>query len=309
MIYIFLIREEENIFMKKNLLLYALLMIGLMSCNLDSKLSGNKEQKNNNDLKEFSYSVQEDAFNNLYSNQEKQKVFTKNFGERKYKDLKDLIVPVEPGVPLESLNNRVGISNISIGHVQKKEDLIPYTNEEKKADEAIKYLENILGDSGFSELIKNVCVLKDEYALIKDDFYDVMGKIQNKKTLLMENYKNNRDKRRRLAQLQNELNKQHIELDQLINKIDMAENEIRSAAFFFDSAQKRLKESIIKRLESKKNASYALQLSRQAQMDASSSLINLEASSLKRNEALGSNKDIKELIENAKAVLESVNGQ
>ncbi|WP_215537602.1 P12 family lipoprotein [Borreliella bavariensis] len=295
--------------MKKNLLLYALLMIGLMSCNLDSKLSGNKEQKNNNDLKEFSYSVQEDAFNNLYSNQEKQKVFTKNFGERKYKDLKDLIVPVEPGVPLESLNNRVGISNISIGHVQKKEDLIPYTNEEKKADEAIKYLENILGDSGFSELIKNVCVLKDEYALIKDDFYDVMGKIQNKKTLLMENYKNNRDKRRRLAQLQNELNKQHIELDQLINKIDMAENEIRSAAFFFDSAQKRLKESIIKRLESKKNASYALQLSRQAQMDASSSLINLEASSLKRNEALGSNKDIKELIENAKAVLESVNGQ
>ncbi|WP_210373132.1 P12 family lipoprotein, partial [Borreliella bavariensis] len=182
-------------------------------------------------------------------NQEKQKVFTKNFGERKYKDLKDLIVPVESGVPLESLNNKVGISNISIGHVQKKEDLIPYTNEEKKADEAIKYLENILGDSGFSELIKNVCVLKDEYALIKDDFYDVMGKIHNKKTLLMKNYKNNRDKIRRLTQLQNELNKQHIELDQLINKIDMAENEIRSSAFFFDSAQKRLKESIIKRLE------------------------------------------------------------
>lgn len=69
----------------------------------------------------------------------------------------------------------------------------------------------------------------------------------------MKNYKNNRDKIRRLTQLQNELNKQHIELDQLINKIDMAENEIRSSASFFDSAQKRLKESIIKRLESKKN--------------------------------------------------------
>ncbi|SCW39455.1 hypothetical protein SAMN02983004_00912 [Borreliella japonica] len=294
--------------MEKNLLLYVLLMIGLMSCNLDSKLSGNKGQKNNNDVKEFSDSVQEDAFNNLYSNQEKQKVFTKNFGERKFNDLEDLIVPVESGVSLESLNNKVGISNISIEHVQKKEDLIPYTNEEKKADESIKYLENILGDSGFSELIKNVCILKDEYALIKDDFYDVIGKIQNKKTLLMENYKNNRDKIRRLAQLQNELNKQHIELDQLINKIDMAENEMRSAAFFFDSAQKRLKESIIKRLESKKNASYALQLSRQAQMDASSSLSNLEASSLKRNEALGSKKDIKDLIENAKTVLVSVNG-
>lgn len=39
--------------MKKKLLLYVLLMIGLMSCNLDSKLSGNKGQKNNNDVKEF----------------------------------------------------------------------------------------------------------------------------------------------------------------------------------------------------------------------------------------------------------------
>ncbi|WP_418906260.1 P12 family lipoprotein (plasmid) [Borreliella tanukii] len=290
----------------KKIAFICIIMIDLMSCNnLDFKLSGNKGQKNNNDVKEFSDSVQEDAFNNLDSNQEKQKAFTKSFGERKYKNL---IVPVDPAVSSESSNNKVGISDISIGHVQKKEDLIPYTKEEKKADEAIKYLENILGDSGFSELIKNVCVLKDEYALIKDDFYDVIGKIQNKKTLLMGNYKNNRDKIRRLTQVQNELNKQHIELDQLINKIDMAENEISSAAIFFDSAQKRLKESIIKRLESKKNASYALQLSRQAQMDASSSLINLEAFSLKRNEALGSKQDIKELIENAKTVLASVNG-
>ncbi len=44
-------------------------------------------------------------------------------------------------------------------------------------------------------------------------------------------------------------------------------------------------------------------------MDASSSLINLEASSLKRNEALGSKKDIKDLIENAKTVLASVSGE
>ncbi|WP_268829619.1 hypothetical protein [Borreliella garinii] len=39
------------------MLLYVLLMIGLMSCNLDSKLSGNKGQKNNNDVKEFSDSI------------------------------------------------------------------------------------------------------------------------------------------------------------------------------------------------------------------------------------------------------------
>ncbi len=64
----------------------------------------------------------------------------------------------------------------------KKENLIPSTNEEKEADEAIKYLEeNILKNSKFSELIREVRVLKDEYALIKADLYDVIGKINNKK--------------------------------------------------------------------------------------------------------------------------------
>lgn len=59
----------ENIFMIKNLFLYTSLMVGLMSCNLDSKLSDHKGQKNNNDVKEVSNSVSKDVFNNLYSNQ------------------------------------------------------------------------------------------------------------------------------------------------------------------------------------------------------------------------------------------------
>ncbi|WP_210376358.1 P12 family lipoprotein, partial [Borreliella burgdorferi] len=76
----------------------------------------------------------------LYNNQEKQKSFTKNFGEWKYEDL---INPIEPIMPSESPKNKANIPNISIVHTQKKEikeeDLIPSTNEEKEADEAIKY--------------------------------------------------------------------------------------------------------------------------------------------------------------------------
>ncbi|WP_257736790.1 P12 family lipoprotein, partial [Borreliella burgdorferi] len=282
---------------------------GLMSCNLDSKLSSNKEQKNNNNVKEVSDSVQEDGLNDLYNNQEKQKSFTKNFGEWKYKDS---INPIEPIIPSESLKNKANIPNISIAHTQKKEikgeDLIPSTKEEKEADEAIKYLEeNILKNSKFSELIREVCVLKDEYALINADFYDVIGKIHNKKTSLMENYKNNRDKINKLTLLQNNL-KIEIELEQLINIINIAENEIRSAAFFFDTAQKMLKESIIKRLESKNNRSYyALKLSRQALSDARSALSNLESFASKRIEPMVRKKKIKELIEHAKTVLESLN--
>ncbi|ACL34288.1 P12 family lipoprotein [Borreliella burgdorferi] len=295
--------------MRKSLFLYALLMGGLMSCNLDSKLSSNKEQKNNNNVKEVSDSVQEDGLNDLYNNQEKQKSFTKNFGERKYEDL---INPIEPIIPSESPKNKANIPNISIAHTEKKEtkkeNLIPSTNEEKEADKAIKYLEeNILKNSKFSELIREVRVLKDEYALIKADLYDVIGKINNKKTSLMENPKNNRDKINKLTQLlQNNL-KIDSELEQLINMIDMAENEISSAALFFDNAQKRLKESIIKRLESKNNKSYALKLSRQALSDARSALSNLESFASKRIEPMVRKEEIKELIKHAKTVLESLN--
>ncbi|APS98239.1 hypothetical protein Bmayo_00005 [Borreliella mayonii] len=297
--------------MRKSLFLYTLLMGGLMSCNLDSKLSSNKEQKNNNNVKEVSDSVQEDGLNDLYNNQKKQKSLTKNFGELKYEDL---INPIEPIIPSESPKNKVNIpNNISIAHTQKKEikreNLIPSTNEEKEADEAIKYLEeNILKNSKFSELIREVRVLKDEYALIKADLYDVIEKINNKKTSLMENHKNNRDKINKLTQLlQNNL-KIDSELEKLINMIDMAENEISSAAFFFDNAQKRLKESIIKRLESKNNrSSYALKLSRQALSDAKSALSNLESFAFKKAEPMVRKEEIKELIKHAKTVLESLN--
>lgn len=54
----------------------------------------------------------------------------------------------------------------------------------------------------------------------------------------MENPKNNRDKINKLTQLlQNNL-KIDSELEQLINMIDMAENEISSAAFFLTTLRK-----------------------------------------------------------------------
>ncbi|WP_215536337.1 P12 family lipoprotein [Borreliella bavariensis] len=290
--------------MIKNLFLYTSLMVGLMSCNLDSKLSDHKGQKNNNDVKEVSNSVQKDVFNNLYSNQEE---FNKNFGEQKYDNL---IVTLKQEFPSETLNsNKAGIP--SIEHAQKKEikkeDLIPFTNEEKKANETIKNIENVLKGSGFSKLIEDVCMLKDEYVLIKHDLYDVMEKIQNKKTSLVENFKNNRNKIGELAKLQNQLKIENIELDNLIYKIDIAENEIRSADSFFGDAQKKLKESIIKRLESKKNTSYALKLSRLALNTAENSLRQLESFSYKINEALARKQEIKELIENAKTIFSNFN--
>ncbi|APS99298.1 hypothetical protein Bmayo_04565 (plasmid) [Borreliella mayonii] len=295
--------------MIKNLFLYIPLIVGLMSCNLDSKLLDNKEQKNNNGgAKRVLDSVQKDAFNNLYSNQKEQKDFTKNLGEQEYKNL---AIPVKPAMMNSgSFDNEVGISNIPIKQDQKKEikeeDLIPYTNEEKKADEAIKRLKNVLENSKFSELIGKACELKDEYTLIETDLSDVKEKIKNKKMSLMGNHRENRDKINQLTQLQNNL-KIDIKLEKLLNNIDIAENIIRSAALFFDSAQKRLKESIIKRLESKNNKYYALALSRQALIDAENALSNLESFSFRRIEAIGKKEEIKKIIKHAKTVLASLN--
>ncbi|WP_234701612.1 P12 family lipoprotein [Borreliella garinii] len=60
--------------MQRNLFLYTLLMIGLISCSLDSKLFGNKEQKNKNDIKNDLDSIQKNTLNKLYDNQEEKKV-------------------------------------------------------------------------------------------------------------------------------------------------------------------------------------------------------------------------------------------
>ncbi|PRR15853.1 hypothetical protein CV650_05215 [Borreliella burgdorferi] len=301
--------------------LYTLLTIGLISCNLDSKLP-NKEQKNNNDIKEtLGSSVQENALNNLYGNQEEKKDF-KNFEELKDESLiapakslastrpttvgniESAVLPVGHVVSLETSANKVSIPTISIKHNQKKEikkeDLSPSTKEEKKADKAIKDIENLIRDSGFPELIESMYSLKHEYTLIRNNFYDVITKIRNKKTSLIKNGRNNRDKIKELTQLQNNL-KIADELDEIMVHIDIAEQEIRSAAFFFNEAKEILKEGIIKRLESENKV--ASQLARQALNKVEDALKSLEASSSKRGLAMGRRRIIKELIENAKTVL------
>ncbi|WP_330529066.1 P12 family lipoprotein [Borreliella valaisiana] len=321
--------------MKKNLFLYTLLMIGLMSCNLDSKLPDNKEeQKNNNDIKEVSSSIQENALKNLYGNKKEKKDSTKNLGKLEDKGLitppiesssfmgpdvgviGPVILPLEPIVAPSSVesevslggasNNKIGIPTISIEHNQKKEIkkgyFFPSTKEEKKADNAIKYIENLIKDSGFPKLIEDVCSLKHEYTLIKNDFYDVITNIRNKRISLMKNYHNNSNKIRELVKLQNNLKIEiEDELDEIMGCIDIAEQEIRSAAFFFDEAKESLKEGIIKRLESENRV--ALQLSRKALNKAEDALSSLEASSSKKGEAMGRRRFIKVLIEQAKTAL------
>lgn len=255
--------------MIKNLFLYVLLVLGLIACNL-----------------------------------EKKKDLVKDFENRKSDNL---IIPVKPAVSSEIINNNnIELFNSSIEHAKKeeikKEGLIPFTDEEKRVDELIKNIENILRGSKFSELIKDMSLLRDEYGLIKANFNDVMGKIQSKRASLVGNYRDNKDKITKLERLQQNLS-ENVKLDELINKIDISKNEVISASIIFDRAKERLENSIIKRLKGKKEKSNALKLSRQALDDATIVLRNLESSLLIKIDVIGKKKEIKELIENAKAVV------
>lgn len=285
--------------MRKNLFLHIILILGLTSCNLNSKLPNNTEQKKHNETKEIANNIQE-----------KQKTLSKNSKKQEYNNL---IIPINPEIPLLPHNNGADIpNNTLIENNQKKEikkeDLIPYTNEEKEADQTIKRVESIITKyGGFSKLAEDINNIKKRYVSIKSDFQDVREKIHNELTTLKKNYSINKTKIKELAQLQNNL-KIDLELENLINKIDIATQEIESAAVFFNKAQESLKESIIKRLKNKNRVSYAAsQLSRKSKIEAEDVLNKFESHGYKKVEAMAKSKEIEILIKNAKTVLTSIN--
>lgn len=285
--------------MRKNLFLHIILILGLTSCNLNSKLTNNTEQKKHNETKEIANNIQE-----------KQKTLSKNSKKQEYDNL---IVPISPEIPLLPHNNGADIpNNTLIENNQKKEikkeDLIPYTKEEKEADQTIKRVESIITKyGGFSKLAEDINNIKKRYVSINSDFQDVREKIYNELTSLNKNYSINKTKIKELTQLQNNL-KIDLELENLINKIDIATQEIESAAVFFNKAQESLKESIIKRLKNKNRISYAAsQLSRKSRIEAEDALNNFESHGYKKVEAMAKSKEIEKLIKNAKTVLTSLN--
>lgn len=284
--------------MRKNLFLHIILILGLTSCNLNSKLLNNTEQKKHNETKEIANNIQE-----------KQKTLSKNSKKQEYDNL---IVPINPEIPLLPHNNGADIpNNTLIENNQKKEikkeDLIPYTNEEKEADQTIKRVESIITKyGGFSKLAEDINNIKKRYVSIKSDFQDVREKIHDELTTLKKNYSINKTKIKELVQLQNNL-KIDLKLENLINEIDIATQEIESAAVFFNKAQESLKESIIKRLKNKNRVSYAAsQLSRKSKIEAEDVLNKFESHGYKKVEAMAKSKEIEKLIKNAKTVLTSL---
>ncbi|UPA15830.1 P12 family lipoprotein [Borrelia turicatae] len=196
----------------------------------------------------------------------------------------------------------------------KEEDLIPGTKVEQEADKAIKDIESVLKGSGFQQLIENSRELKDEYEQLRVDLYNTLSKLQEKRSFkglsLGNGFRKNRMEIESLNRWYSWLREEHSNFERLINEIDIAIQDIGSAEFFFERAQKTLKEAIIKRLENSTNWRHRLsyvpaQLSGIARSDAETSLKHIESYS-RIGEAKGRKKDIEKLIKEAKLYLESL---
>ncbi|WP_413966238.1 P12 family lipoprotein [Borrelia turicatae] len=67
-------------------------------------------------------------------------------------------------------------------------------------------------------------------------------------------FKNNREKRKGLNSLEGQLKEEIFNVENIINKIDIAIGEIESAKALFEQAQKTLDKAIINRLEKAKHS-------------------------------------------------------
>lgn len=188
----------------------------------------------------------------------------------------------------------------------KEEDLVPITDEEKKADKAI-----IDGNFEFAKLVDDEHKLKNDYEQLESSFDTVYNTILELKNKVVESYPmHNKKERQEPIQLQNQLNDRKADIEELRIKLESGLNERISAKYFFEQAQKTLKEAITEGLKNKYKRCWSKKidsnfLAKQAQNEAENALNQLETSSIKIVEVMGRKKEIEKLIQETNSVLVS----
>ncbi|WP_155806995.1 P12 family lipoprotein [Borrelia crocidurae] len=302
--------------MKKSVLLSAfmLTLLFLLSCDLDilnsllieAREKFLDENKNNKGLhlKDENQKDQEDVI----------------IGFEGHKTMQQVVPGIgQPVVAMKPINSEIPVlrwypynqeEKIEI----KEEDLIPNTEDEKRAQTEIEKIKSVLENSNFDQLIEEARKLKDEYAQLESSFHDIFSKLQSKigRYPFLKNKIKKQElikiKKQELMQVYNQLNGERDDIDMLRIKVDSGFNERSSAKYFFEKSQETLKEAITERLKNKHRSSWARKgnidaIARRAIGEAESSLKQLESASSKIGEVMGSKKDIEELIDNAKSVL------
>ncbi|UPA15687.1 P12 family lipoprotein [Borrelia turicatae] len=291
--------------MKRSILSVCMLtLLCLLSCDINAlnelldkaREKFLDESKDNKDL------------NHKQENQEQKEVVIDGFEEE---------VEIQQDMEIKPVNSGFAVSQqVYPYYVQaeikiKEEYLTPSTDEEKKAQSEIDNVKRALKDSKFDQFIENARELKSEYERLRSDFYNTLSKLQNKRgNYSLENRRENRAERNSLNQLQNRL-KIDLDLERLMNKIDIAIQDIGSAKYFFEEAEKTLREAITERLRNRRRSYLSRRgnsgfLARASQRYAENVSSLLESFSSNIGEAIGIKKEIEEIINEAKSVLENL---
>ncbi|WNY60629.1 P12 family lipoprotein (plasmid) [Borreliella bissettiae] len=295
--------------MKKIILaIYMLMLLILLSCNtspFNELMSKTKEKfiakKENSD---FIKKTQRDG-----------KIVEQHLEEREKQ-----IVQADP---VESVNAENLVILNSPHYPQKEieikeEDLSPSTDEEKEAEKVISAVKSALVDFKFAKSVDDEHKLKNGYEQLESSFYTVYYSILELKNKLGGHLRQNtakkqkhnnieRQKLTQLGQLNNNLNEKRADIDELRIKLESGLNERTSAKYFFEKAQKTLKEAIAERLKNKHRNWPRKQnsnlLAKRALNEAKSALRQLETSSIAIGQVMGRKKEVEELIQEAKSVL------
>ncbi|AMR76121.1 hypothetical protein A0V01_05870 (plasmid) [Borrelia hermsii] len=282
--------------MNKSILAVCMLaLLCLLSCDINAlddllnEVRGNflDESKDNKDL------------NHKQENQEQKEDVIDGLEEK---------VEIQQDMEVKPVNEGFAVSQQYVQEAIeiKEEDLTPSTDEEIKAQAEIENVKSALGDSGCSQLIEDALKLKSEYELLESSFYDILLELKNK--IGSSDLIKDKTKRQKLIKLQNRFNEKRNQIDMFMTQVDAGLNERSSAKYFFEEAEKTLKEAITERLRNKrgsyssKRGNSAL-LAKKAQSEAENVLSLLESSSGKIGEAIGIKKEIEKVINEAKSIL------
>ncbi|WP_420024955.1 P12 family lipoprotein [Borreliella tanukii] len=299
--------------MKKNILtIYMLMLISLLSCNTSGTnelMSKKIDKREDGKILGFIEKIQESV-----------EVVEQHVGEEKKQ--------IPQAVSENPVNVNKNFPYYSQEEIKiKEEELVPNTDEEKKAEKAISegglefakldYDENKLKNES-DQLVSSFNKAYDEISGLADSIkteMHIVGRINyiiKTNPRIQKEYQKriiqNKQEKQNLINLFNQLLEKRGDIEELNTQLDSGISERASAKYFFEKASKTLKDAITERLKNeRRNRSRRTynSLAIQAKNEMENALRQLNTSSSKIAKAMEIKEEIEQLIQKAKSFLDS----
>lgn len=307
---------------KKILSIYMIMLISLLSCNTSDPNELTRKKMQDKKVLGFLEKIQADNREIVEKCIEEKESHIEKIEKQMVQAASVAPINVERNFPYY-LQEKIEI---------KEEELVPNTDEEKKAEKAISN-----GSLEFAKLVDDENKLKNESAQLESSFNNIYKEILELADLIqaevnvagrinshyIRKTKTTKEKEYKKKEIQNKIEKQDLvrlfnqllekrgDIEKLHTQLNSGLSERASAKYFFEKAKETLKDAITERLKNKrKNWSSGLRrtysnLAIQVKNDVDNALDQLSTSSFKILEAMRIKEDVKQLLQEAKSFLDS----